>query len=354
MQMSIKIPTHGHYGPEGHHHHKEVDFESDTVRYATRHHYLHGLLAIEMLRQIKPCDVGLAVAWQYGQNYQTPWRDTKPLVEKFLHTHKAELTAFVNFKAMKMIKELLENTEHFGTAAYTLTPLDPGQVASIRSALDSLKYETLIHEMLKDEYRIAKAFENTHVKFSKSHYANLEFLDKMLISNFEQADIHQSQYVKGDHYKRTGMEPLIFDNKVTQCFKCLEKVYGYQLREAQKNVYYNNFGFWASILSIFYRLVLPVGLAPHKLDDYYTHEILHNPRAQKAITFGRMFSALPIEAALCSGTELPTVNINYLWEKNKPQQYSMDMTDPDSLVERYLTTQYLRSNLEKQYKGQNV
>ncbi len=97
--------------------------------------YINKLYLIELLRYVNVNNVDIQVAWQYGQEFLTPWKDDKYLVKDFLEHNRYNLRKYIVYKALLAVQKLLNGLEDFGTDIYQKVPMDPATRTSILSAM---------------------------------------------------------------------------------------------------------------------------------------------------------------------------------------------------------------------------
>lgn len=317
-----------------------IDSESNVVS------YVNALYSIEILRLIDVENADYQVAHQYGQKLNTPWKDNPQLVHNFLHEHRDELNAFMVNKAAGVVHKLMKGTELFNTEVYRPLPISPNEFNSILSGIDSIKKNKLMSELflLEERYPYSSNSPEFQVKMNhaSSNFGELHVIDKLLCGVFDnyattQEDLNLRS-LKNDYgvYRKESL-----DDKVYVC-SCL--------REDLKNAAFSggrmvvNFKFWATLLSIFYRSVVPQNVHPNRLERLYEKYILPQAAKTGSLAFGRKFSASTPEAVLCH--HLPYLDCEYKEDTVLPHHYQGTAVAPNSLVEHYLVTQHLLEYLQ--------
>lgn len=305
--------------------------------------YINALYCIELLRNSNVDNVDLQTTWQYGQHFMTPWKDQKELVKRYLHTHHHDLRRFVMHKLMHVVNKLIEGMELFKTELYTMTPLEPNVYNSILANMDNMLHVTEFEKRMFDEYRMDMLKPNSTMRTVHSNFMDFEVADRILCGVFDtyttltrDKDTDTAKHHFGVHRHE------ILDNKVYLCIELLKKLYLRQigeLRIVDHPFAYSNFGAWACIFSMFYRLVIPATMHPNRLDRMYDKYLMRHYDAERAIQYARPFSTLSVEAVALN--KLPNLNPEYIKDTVLEENYSVGSTYPDGLVEKYLVSQFL-------------
>ncbi len=301
--------------------------------------YLNKLCGIELLRKASLGRASVQLAWQYGQAYNTPWKDNEYMVREFHRTHQDELRKFTCFRLLRLVHKLLEGKKLIGKAPYKLVPMEPEVVASIRANLDRALKERRIQELLDHEFKLSKSlFKNALVRATPYNFAELESLDTLLVGHFNSFKLmlDKNGYNNKPYIATPISEFLRNDGMISQCFICLEEIYHAQIEDINPD--FNNFKAWACMFSILYHLVTPFDYDIDSLDNLVKRAFV----SARAKGYGRTYSALSIEDV--ADDRLPMLNPKLIHDS-----YSSDyvpMSVPGSLVEKYLTTEYALNEIK--------
>lgn len=310
--------------------------------------YINSLYAIELLRNSNLDNIDLQVAWQYGQKYMTPWRDNPTLVEEFMHRHRPELRQFINSKLLQVVKRLMDGVSMLSNRKFfTMTPLEPNIVESILAGLDDIANTGDIQKRILDEYAMDVAKPNSTIRMVSGNFAGFEVLDRLLCGIF---DKFPEMTKEKDHWRtrcnfgRKWNE--VVDNKVYLCTKRLFEIYGEQINIPSVGVpiIYSNFAAWACLLSIVYRLSVPMEMRPGRMETLFVEHIQRHEKYVPALEEVREFNSLTVEAVADKG--FPDLNCDMIKDSVLKQGYAVTAIYPNSLIERYLVSQCL---LEKNW-----
>ena len=306
--------------------------------------YIHALYCIEALRNIRIDNIDLQVAWQYGQMYNVAWKDHLPLVESYFHNYKHELRMFLMHKVFGVMSKLVQGSTLFASNLYTQTPLDPNTINTIVTNITQLAEEDNLLRSFLSEHLVEVQKTDNITKHYRA-FMGLEVADRALCGVFDTFALKNKDQDSDHNKHHYGVaRHEILDNKSYLCVEWLKKC----LLEGKNQIwfnqdnsisYYDHFGLWACVFSILYRLVIPLGMHPNRMDRMYDKYVMQHPRFQEAVQYARKYSALPLEAVI--DTCLPKLNDELMQDTVLKQHFSVGVTYPDSLVERYLTTQYL-------------
>ena len=327
--------------------------------------YINFLYCIELLRNSNVENIGMQVAWQYGQVYSAPWKDNNHLVYNFLCTHKDELRAFVIQKYNRLVDKLLAETKNFKSPIYLKVALTPHLLGTISSALQEVQTDDNLMRSF-----ISEATVNGHLNPSASarlirHYrgafTGIELADRSLQGYF---DMYPGSQYEQQHQHEFGPNRVeIFDNRVYTCICWLKEQLvkaAQSMRECQCfcklfELYNEFFHLYASIFSTMFRLVIPYGMHPNRLDRMYEKYFICHPDYARYLAKARMWSILVAEDV--AGDSLPLVNCDYLndtiladLDPKKMVKFSYTVTYPDSLIEKYLVTQFFMEHQIKELR----
>lgn len=299
--------------------------------------YIDKLCCIDMLRNFTLGGASLQLAYEYGQEYQTPWRDTPNLIKQFWLHNQDDLKKYVTKRALRVVRKLLDGKKLFATSEYHLVPMEANVVNSIRVNLDKAIKERKIFELLDSEYKFSKNYaQNSIVRPSPINYAELEALDTLLVGHFDTFKLMRDRLGYNDYSNlgKLSSDFLAVDGSVYQCFKCLEEIYDQQIENINPEL--DNFKAWARIFSILYRFVVPKFLTPDNLTGLYKNEVLEMHRiCDRGLEFARTYSSLKPEDVL--DTKLPKLSPKYLGEFTTDYGFKIQA---GSLTEKYLALEY--------------
>ena len=336
------------HGPHGKHHHGK---HGDHCKCPITIQYINALYCIELLRRVNVTNIDSMITWQYGKQYGAAWTEYDSLRERFKSIHPELLWQYLNLRCMAVVDKLLKGLPQLTTDAYIGTPMEPRVYDSILSSLDMLT-DTDFQERIMDEFVVRLNFNYDNVASHPIHNVSSNFMefevaDRILCGVFDNF-VTLNKQLSTEHFKEEyGRQRIqILDNRFPMCLKMLEHCYQLQCRKLsglnnrqRDTLLYDNFGQWASIFSIFYRLVTPCQLHPKRLEAYYQDNILHHPLAAKAIGWARQFSMLPAEDVI--DAQLPQLCPKMITDAIGHHTHMNVVRNPDGIVERYLVTQYL-------------
>lgn len=308
--------------------------------------YINKLYTIELLKQIDIRDVDLQTAWQYGEHFETPWRENLSLNQKFLDNYKPELYAFVYKKAIHTIRKLVSGIKLFTAPEYKSIPMEPNLYKSIVSNLSMLDNNNYYKEaMLSKQYLVdlrAKDFNNP-VSLSRSAFADVAIAESILKGLFNHFTFQGESYnIKSAKHHFGSDSQFVLDTKFSASIERMEKLYRAQLTAAENTeTIYNNFFIWGSLLNVIYHLAIPSAMHPNNLDRMYEKYILGHENIANAIDYARRYSGLKPSTVLCCG--LPMINDEFLNTEFLSNSCRDNSYEPNSLVEKYLVTQFLVS-----------
>ncbi len=301
--------------------------------------YINKLYTIELLRYVNVNNVDIQVAWQYGQEFLTPWKDDKYLVKNFLEHNRYNLRKYIAYKAMAAVQKLLNGLEDFCTDLYVKVPMDAATRTSILSAMNNMNNVTQFKSRLLDEYLMElRGGVTSTVRYGHGNFSEFEICDRIMCALFntytemyKDLDTCKAKHHYGVHRKE------LLDNRFYMCKKLLKEMSDIQFCEMKKDNFYHNFGAWACLFSMLYRLVIPTEMHPNRLERMYEKYILRIPQAELGLSFARNFSDMCVEAVI--GDKLPMLNKKFEFDTELNKEYSSYGIYPDSLVEHYLVTE---------------
>lgn len=332
--------------------------EESTQEYGNILRYINFLYGIELLRNSNVANVDQMTAWQYGQFFQTPWKDNDVLVYKFLEEHKTDLYAFNIQKLMRLTKKLLAELDNFKSSIYVKVALDPHTAKSLSAGLQEAVTDNNIMRSFMSEARV-----NDHVNSSQPHMIRhyrgammgIEVADRVLCGVFDEWTQNRP-LLNTDAAKDTyGADRQdVLDNRIYACTCWMRR----QIQEALSitcydltfrrvfALYSNFFHLYASLFSIMFRMVVPVGMHPDRLSNLYDKYVTTHTDYHKYLCKTRKMSGLTVETV--ADDTIPRINKRYLEDtvlaESNPlhtHRFLFTATYPDSLVEKYVMTQCL-------------
>lgn len=324
--------------------------------------YLWALYMIEGLRHFNPNVVTTQIAWQYGQDHLTAWRNNLDLVDQYRQTHFLELRHYVYYRGLKVVKKLIKMLPYFQSDMFTNLPVDAQTMQTIITALQEFAPESLVKDSASDKlgkdffemYRMSSDEIPHTTKYENSIFTQINMVDRILCGIFDTQQLEKpnEEYYNPEYNKQSSFASGLKKN-VAICQHVLGQLVGTQeTLQLNNDGLFNNFVFWASILSILYRSRVPLyGFSNFgSLDTLYSDFFFHRGSGDKDIQDGRLVSGEPLEDifACCA------VNLNYelLTSKTLDRKYSMNAVYPHSLVERIRTLQLRRKSYESEPNGE--
>lgn len=341
--------------------------EHDKAHFRQILEYINALYLIEILRYCEVTHLDEHIAWQMGAYENAPWINSCQLVTSVYETQRKRLYHFLNYKFMRAVGKLLQGVENHKDEHYLQTPLNQALIGSIMSAFDQMttEFKHMSHNWGNLDNWLAYDFTASldlnrvvPVRHDYSEYTELQVIERLLIGWFDtyaeaypNLNFNRAKEKYGVHRKE------ILDDRVYLCYKCLldkykdikELVQGTKHATATHSTFYVKCSAWACLLSILYRLVIPCRLHPNRLECMYEQYILSDHHVAKAIQYARKFSACTAEQVI--DDHLPPLSCEYLPENLEYKKYSLSGTYPNSVIERYLVTQYLLEHMCKHAKS---
>lgn len=319
--------------------------------------YINFLYCIELLRQSNIACIDHMVAWQYGQFYNATWKDNNPLVFQFFNEHKKELYAFVIQKYINLTNKLLKELDNFKSGVYIKVALDPQLANSIAAGLQEVITDDNLMRSLISESQVNQMVDPENYRFIRHYrgaFTGIEVVDRTLCGVFD-TWVNTRPLLNNDATKQVykAARQDILDDRIYVC-TCWMKKQILNALDATSNAHtfqqafalYNAFfHLYASLFSILYHTVIPEKMHPDRLDNLYEKYITTDPDYQKYLVKARRASGLCAEAV--ADDKLPLINKTYLEntvlnenDPNKDAKFIFTATYPDSLVEKYLVTEY--------------
>lgn len=338
------------------HHSRDME-DASSLRNIIR--YINFLYGIELLRNSNIANVDQMLAWQYGQCYNTPWKDNDVLVYKFFTEHKTELYAYNIQKFTALTNKLLKEIENFKTEVYVKVALDPQTVNSLAAGLQEVTTDNNLMRSFMSEAQVNPSLNATAqprmIRHYRGAFAGIEVADRVLCGIFDEWTQNRPLLNTHEAKHRYGADRQdILDNRVYACTCWMKK----QLLEALNvtshphtfaqafSLYTSFFHLYASLFSILFRMVIPEGMHPNRLDRMYAKYIETHDKYHQYLCKARRASGLTAEVV--AGDTIPLINKAYLENTvvcgNDPEHHARFLytaTYPDSLVEKYLMTEYL-------------
>lgn len=324
-------------------------------------YYIWALYMIEGLRHFNPNVVTTQIAWQYGQDHLTAWRNNLDLVEQYRQTHFLELRHYVYYRGLKVVKKLIEMLSYIQSDLFVNLPVDAQTMQTIITALQEFAPESLVKDSASDKlgkdffemYRMSSDEIPHTTKYENNIFTQINMVDRMLCGIFDTKLLErpESSYY-GSTYERSQTLLAGLNRNITICQHVLGQLVGTQeTLQLNNDGLFNNFVFWASILSILYRSRVPECSEhfPDTLDNMFMGTVFDYANGNKIIEGGRLVSGEPLENIFnCCAVDL---NYELLTSKTLDRKYSMNAVYPHSLVERIRILQLKYKSYESEYKN---
>ena len=322
--------------------------------------YIHRLLSLELLMKLDTNNTNIVQAWQYGQATDAVWKDNPVLVEKYAKKHVNDLHGFLLYRVGKEVQSLAEGLDDLASANYSLVPLDPNVYNSLLANLTSAdikagakKFFTNRQFAVDNQYsgpfdfRILNDNDNG---YKIADVGQLQTLVRLLHNEFnmytspnDDLDTPRSRA----HYGVRRRE--ILDRKIYMCWKCLKDSFAELSRKMANNYNYRE---TVTYLDIFYHLAIPATMHPNTLDRMYEKYVKRHPGFMDAVQKARRYSGFyPIDVICEEVARLPCPRVD-LNPSGLPNKFLYTQVAPDSLVERYLVTRYLKCTEQQSYIGE--
>lgn len=312
--------------------------------------YINSLYSIELLRATNVNEVTLVTAFDYGQTIGAPWKDSKEVAQYYVRERKNELVAFNKFKVREMILKLIDGLQKLESPAYYNIPVEPSIVNSIVGMLDNNDVSLEKRVNLIRDYSYC-----TYPSRMRNNHSNESFditLIGRIVDNVfntftgdrRDLDTDTARRMFGNHrHEILDHKTYVNYGKVKKDLRNLvftgEKFEQFCWNDPK----FNAPAFWADYFKVLYKLRLPCCLHGNRLDRLFELYIQTNCKCGEALGKVRIFSSfLPVDVI---GGKLRDLNPNALFEDQTRHEMSIGNYFSDSLVERYLITQYLVDNL---------
>ena len=333
-------------------HYKEHDERKtkDKNRLLTIIEYINALYLIELLRYSETSRIDLQIAHQFAKASGAPWADSEDMLMKLYDEDKRNLYHFLNRKFANAVTKLLNGVEKTKSNLYTAVPLEPQLVNSIHAALEqhfgsNWKVDPTIENRALESWLVLypNFFDRfttyTNIKEDFTAFTDLQVVDRLLLGVFDtftssQKDLN-TEWMK-DHYG-----PYRKDAKDGKVYvRCLCK---WLSKTVERLKISSDATFrcpsWSTVLSIIYHLNTPMGLHPDRLERMYEKYIRRNHHFAPAIQYARQFSTATAEDVI--DNKLPELCPFCLPTNKVNSNFFITAVYPNSLVEEYLTTQWL-------------
>ena len=277
--------------------------------------YINSLYSIELLRATNVNEVTLVTAFDYAQSIGAPWKDSKEIAQYYVRERKNELIAFNKFKVREMILKLIDGLQKLESPAYYNIPVEPSIVNSIVGMLGN-------NDVSLEKRVVFNTFTGDRRDLDTD-------TARRMFGNHRHEILDHKTYVNYGKVKKDLMNLVYTGEKFEQfCWN---------------NPKFNAPAFWADYFKVLYKLRLPCCLHGNRLDRLFELYIQTNCKCGEALGKVRIFSSfLPVDVI---GSKLRDLNPNALFEDQTRHEMSIGNYFSDSLVERYLITQYLVDNL---------
>lgn len=316
--------------------------------------YINFLYGIELLRNSNIENIDMQISWQYGQEYNTPWKDNNILVYRFLNDHRDLLRAFIIKKYNNLLNKLIAEVDNFKSGYYLSVSLTPSLLQSISAAMQNIQTDDNLLRSFRSESLLSTSLNSaatSTIRHCRGIFTSIELADRALQSWF---DLYPESNYELQHQHQLGpYRNEIFDDRIYSCICWMKKQMNTAIAvnytpDTHVNIFKLYDGFYslfASLLSIMYHTVVPIGMHPNRLDRLYTKYFTTDDAYIKYLAKVRMCSGLTVEDV--ADSTLPMINYEYFsdtvlkdFTKRKMVKFLLNATYPDSLVEKYLMTQY--------------
>ena len=333
-------------------HYKELDERKtkDKNRLLNIVEYINALYLIELLRYSETSRIDLQIAHQYAKATGAAWADSEDMLMKLYDEEKNKLYRFLNQKFANAVTKLLNNVEKTKSDLYTGVPLEPQLVNSIYAALEhhfgtSWKVDPTSESRALDSWFVLhpRFFGNhityTNIKEDFTAFTDLQVVDRLLIGVFD--TFTSSQKGLNTDWMKDRYGPYRKDARDGKVYvRCLCKWLSMtvdRLKRSQDCTF--RCPSWSTVLSIIYHLNTPIGLHPDRLERMYEKYIRRNHHFAPAIQYARQFSTATAEDVI--DNKLPELCPFCLPTNKVNSNFFITAVYPNSLVEEYLTTQWL-------------
>ena len=306
--------------------------------------YINRLYLIELLKEVDVSHISDQLANQYGTVFQTAWKDSDRLIHKFTETHKFELMKFIVLKINKVVRKLSDITL-LTSSEYCPTPLTPAEVVSINNATECFgnisHYDNLtsrmIHEQLSALDIPETILKGIFSNFTELHASVKDIQHSKELGPQRAAIISNTGHIYLEHYTDCCLRCLLTDiEEFISPYPKFDSTI--EINNAARNI-----ANIAKIYSTIYRLAYPVYIQPDSLDRLYEKYILTSANYTAARNYASDWSGSHASEVICS--KLPILSHDYANPSSRitgdGTMFPTENTNPGSLVEKYLVTEYL-------------
>lgn len=291
--------------------------------------YLQWVCDLHLIELLRDADIRHTtplLAGQYGDAFNTVWKDNVPLVKFFYRTHQRSLSAFIHMKLDKAVNRLIDNIDSLkSNISFKSVCLDPAVAQSINDVIEALENKGNQLDFKRqlttnlDDLLAGKPIIRTSI------LDQIAVLETIVRSAFEQ-----------DNY-RPWTENEYRHNKVVDgdatfvCFDRLANALMTVINSIHDKDIYINYKEISYVLSILYRLRTPKDDWLHRsgtLDTIYELTTPSIASLMKDYQIVRPFSSLTPEEAIC--------DCGHLEIDPKAYEHSHRGKIKNELVEHYL------------------
>lgn len=333
-----------------HYHTKDCFVSPEVIK------YISNLYFIELLSQVNENRVTYQLAGQYCNFFNFRWKNEPILIKKFYDEEKNKLKTYLKFRIKDSVKYLIENFPSINNCDYALVPLDSATVSSITALLEcKIPREKTRIELFFDECIKNLAFSeynrnhNLLMKTNTEVDNHVEIADTLIRSIFNTFTADQINTDSKYHRDNYGVQRYaLANNKTNITWEHINFILNILKKETGTEVFHTCYSYditsdlshkYARILSILYRLLIPVEIHPNSLDRLYEKYVLKNKHTIPIINKVRTYSGL-LQIEDIIGKDIPSIYLDTLTDDallfNTEQT-----TNPDNLIERYLVTRKL-------------
>lgn len=326
-------------------------------------HFFH-LTTVQLLKELTFEDLDTDLAWQYGQVFNTPWKDCLCTVDKFKQSYSNVLYMYVLDKCLDSIYEICE----FLTGVMQLNVTAKAQLFSKikkhliteKCACQYSKYDNFHYvgltgaivdqlDTIIESGKLLKNINKKQGKFVNERYvgnlkqlcSKVEILDKMMIMSFNNVG-NENIMVSGENsYFRQDQIKYLLDLVTTMC----EDEYNTASNIGSRDFHFDTIRTMTYIVSILLHSFHSNNIRPEREEDMFMRYAANNDRFISIIQNIREFTNKSLACIL----RYPFCIDPQPYNTDKPE--TRNNVRPFSLQERYLYWWYLEqfhySNLEQ-------
>lgn len=249
-------------------------------------HFLH-LTTVQVLKELMFDDIDNDVAWQYGQAYDTQWKDCPHLINKFKQTHPNILYMYILDKCLDSICDMnlfimkvlqtdivtmsqfvkqmkFKNTNNYLiNFAYNNTTQRIGLTAAIVDQLDVIiESGKLLKNINKKQ---GKFINDRYIGNLKQLCSKVEVLDKMMIMSFNNVGNNNVIVSGEDSYFRKDQIDYLLELVSTMCMD----EYNTAFNIGSRDFHFDTIRTMTYIASILLHSFYPNEILPEREEDMF-------------------------------------------------------------------------------------